>query len=68
MISKFHFVCELLPFLKDRLFYDENTIFISWAKTFQLLQFIPVVFRMDKCGVMLKVIICFLLIRVLGGS
>ena len=37
MISKFHFVLELLPFLKDRLFCDENTFFISWAKTFQML-------------------------------
>ena len=66
-ISKFHFVCELLPFLKDSLFCDENTLFISWAKTFQMLKFIPMVFRIDKCGVMFNVIICTLLILVLGA-
>ena len=32
-----------------------------------MLKFIPMVFRIDKCGVMLNVIICTLLILVLGG-
>ena len=67
MISKFHFVCELLPFLKDSLFCDENTLFISWAKPFQMLLFIPMVSRIEKYGVMLNVIICTLLILLLGG-
>ena len=35
--QKFIFVCELLPFLKDSLFSDENTIIIALVKTFQML-------------------------------
>ena len=52
MISKFYFVCELLPFVKDSSFSDENTIVIARTIAFQLLLFVPKVFRMNKFGVM----------------
>ena len=66
MISNFDFVCELLPFVKDNLFSNENTIIIAWVKTFQMFEFILMVYRKDKCGIMFKVIIRTLLIRVYG--
>ena len=37
MISKIIIVCELLPFLKDSLYSDENIIIIALVKTFQML-------------------------------
>ena len=37
MISKFYFVCELLPFVKDNSFSDENTIVIARTIAFQML-------------------------------
>ena len=49
-------------------FSDENTIIIALAKHFKLmLWFIPMVFRKDKCGVMLNVIIRTFGIRILWG-
>ena len=35
-ISKFYFVCELLPFVIESIFSDENTI-IALAKTFHMI-------------------------------
>ena len=52
-IPNFHCVCELLPFVKKGLFSDENTILTACAKTFQMLQFIHMVLRKDKCGIRL---------------
>ena len=53
-IPNFHFVCELLPFVKDGLFSDEHTILTACAKTsVQMLQFIHMVLRKDNCGIML---------------
>ena len=63
--SNFHFVCELLPFVKEGLFSVGNTNLTACAKTFQMLQFIHMVFRKDKCGIRFKVIIRTLLIQVL---
>ena len=40
-----------------RLYSDENTIIIAWAKPLKMLLVIPTLFRRDKCGIMLKVII-----------
>ena len=57
MISNFDFVCELLPFVKDNLLSNENTIIIA---------FFLIVYRKDKCGIMFKVIIRSLLIGVYG--
>ena len=50
------------------LFSDENTIISLWQSHFKLmLWFIPMVFRKDKCGVMLNVIIRTCDIRILWG-
>ena len=39
-----------------RLFSGEITIISAWANAFQMLQFILMVFRKDKCCIMFKVI------------
>ena len=50
------------------LFGDENTIIIASAKPFQMNALvIPMVFRKDKCGVMINVIIRTFDIRILWG-
>ena len=64
MISNFDFVCELLPFVKDILLSNENTIIIAWVKTFQMFLFI--LYKKDEYGIMFKAIIRPLLIRVYG--
>ena len=50
-----------------RLYSDENSIIIAWAKPFLMLLFTPIVFRRDKCGIMLKVIILTFDIPILWG-
>ena len=67
MISKFQFVCELLPFVKYLLFSDEITIIIAWAKSFQMFEFNPMVFRNDNFGTLLKIFFRTLVFHVLKG-
>ena len=36
-ISNFHFVCELLPFVKELFLSDENNIIIALSKKFHMI-------------------------------
>ena len=54
--SKISFCILVIALIKIRLFSGEITIISAWSDVIQMLQFIRMVFRKDKCGIMLKVI------------